>query len=84
MGRQANAEIPDMLIYYDRYELGIAEVGKEELDSTKTLNDSIKMTNTMKSMLLNLSKHCPANSISIEGMVMSGTFNFRLEKISQY
>lgn len=40
MERQANADVPDMLVYYNRYELGIAEAGKEELDSTKELNDT--------------------------------------------
>lgn len=82
MERQANADIPDMLIYYDRYELGVAEVCKEELDFTKTLNDSVKLNYTMKSMLVNLSKHCCSTKIAIEGMIMSGTFNFTLVKKS--
>lgn len=40
MRRQLTGDIRDMIIYYDRYELGVAEVGKVETDSTKILNDS--------------------------------------------
>lgn len=84
MERQSNADILDRLVYYDRYELGIAEARKEELDITKSLNNGTKMINTMKYMLLNISKHYPSTEIAIEGMIMSGTFNFRFKKISQY
>lgn len=84
MERQANADISDMLVYYNRYELGIAEASKEELDSTKELNDTVKMNNTMKSMLLNISKHYPSTEIAIEGIIMPGMSNFSFEKVSQY
>ncbi|KAI9250113.1 hypothetical protein EDC94DRAFT_663751 [Helicostylum pulchrum] len=68
MERQSNADILDRLVYYDRYELGIAEARKEELDITKSLNNGIKMINTMKYMLSNISKHCPSTEIAIEGL----------------
>jgi hypothetical protein len=79
MEHQTNADIPDMLVYYDRYELGIAEAGKEELNSTKALNDTI-MNNIMKA-ILNLSKHRSSTEIAIEGMIISSTLKFEVLKV---
>ncbi|KAI9469819.1 MAG: hypothetical protein EXX96DRAFT_612326 [Benjaminiella poitrasii] len=70
--RRANADTPDIFIYYGRYELGMTKVGKEELDSIKALNDSVRMNNTVKSMHLNLSKGCSSTEIAIERMIISG------------
>lgn len=81
MGRQLTGDIPDMTIYFDRYELGVAEAGKAENESTKILNDSSKISDVMKSMLLNLSKHCPVNKLAIKGMIMSGKLNFGFKKL---
>lgn len=74
MKRQLTGDIPDMNIYYDRYELGVgvAEVGKDETDTTKLLNDSRKLSIVMNCMLLNLAKHCLVQQIAVDGMVMSG------------
>lgn len=75
MDRQRTGDIPDMLIFFDRYEFGTAEVSKTETDTTKELNEgSMKLPKIMKSMLLNLVKSSsqPQHVIKIVGMFFSG------------
>ncbi|KAI9254745.1 hypothetical protein EDC94DRAFT_236636 [Helicostylum pulchrum] len=75
MDRQRTGDIPDMLIFFDRYEFGTAEVSKTETDTTKELNEgSMKLPKIMKSMLLNLvkSNSQPQHVIKIVGMFFSG------------
>ncbi|RCH79407.1 hypothetical protein CU098_007887, partial [Rhizopus stolonifer] len=63
-------DTPDMIIYYDRYELGVVEVGK--------------VSYVMKSIPLSLSKHCSVKQLTIEGMTMSGMSSFELEKLTVF
>ncbi|CEG63708.1 hypothetical protein RMATCC62417_00813 [Rhizopus microsporus] len=71
MKRQLKGGISD-IIAYNRYELRAGEVGKVETDSTKSSNDSNKISHIMKSMLLHISKHCPLKNLAIESMIMPG------------
>lgn len=75
MSRQAAGEIPDMVIFYERFEFGVAEVSKRETDNTKEKNDaSLKLVKIMKSMLLNLVESAPSerHNLKIVGMFFSG------------
>lgn len=81
MKRQLKGGIPDIIIAYNRYELRAGEVGKIKTDSTKSSNDSNKISHIMKSMLLHLSKHGPLKNLAIEGMIMPGTINVRFVKL---
>lgn len=81
MKRQLKGGIPNIIIAYNRYELRAGEVGKVETDSTKSSNDSNKISHIMKSMLLHLSKRCPLKNLAIEGMIMPDTINVGFVKL---
>lgn len=66
MTRQQVGLAPDMVIGYDRYELGAAEVGLSLTDTTKQLNDGSKLLQIMKCMLLNLAKYSPVQEIALK------------------
>ncbi|KAI9282212.1 hypothetical protein BY458DRAFT_571107 [Sporodiniella umbellata] len=74
MTKQRPSDVPDLLIYYDRYEFCSVEAGKMESSDTKQKNDSSKLAVNCKQMLLNLSQHAPSlqQEISITGISIRG------------
>lgn len=54
MGKQLHGQIPDMLIFYDKWELGMAEVAKEEANTKEVVEGGKKSLDIMNSMFLNV------------------------------
>lgn len=75
MERQRSAEIPDVEISCEGYELGAIEVSDDLTNHTKELNDSsIKLGRIMKSMLRNVVEKNPEqqHQLQITGMFIAG------------
>ncbi|CEG84051.1 hypothetical protein RMATCC62417_17905 [Rhizopus microsporus] len=71
--QQQPSDVPDLLVYYDRYEFCQAEAGKMESNDTKQKNGLDKLAVNCKQLLLNLLYHAPLlqQDISIIGMNIS-------------
>lgn len=72
MDKQRPADVPDLVAYYDHYELLAVEAAKSESD-TKHKNDSSKLVIICKQMLLNLCDKVPAvqQKVPITGITTS-------------
>ncbi|KAI9473465.1 MAG: hypothetical protein EXX96DRAFT_487810 [Benjaminiella poitrasii] len=73
MDKQKPSAIPDLLVFYDRYEFCAVEANKKEYDDTKEKNDSSKLSLICKQMLLNLSYNSPSlqHDLTIVGLSIS-------------
>lgn len=60
MERQKLSTVPDLIVFYDRYEFCTIEAAKKQNDDTKEKNDSTKLSISCKQMLLNLSHNSPS------------------------
>lgn len=87
MEREYPDQMFDMLISYDRYEFGLAEVGKDDDNITKELIEGrTKAPIMMKLMLTDSMNHCPSvkHDVKIVGFIMMTGMKFLFGAFESY